>query len=306
MEEAQITAQVSVLIVSYNCAAALRRCLESVEASVDRDKLEVLVIDNGSADGSAAVVSDFPRVVLLKLPRNFGFVKAVNIGMRTAKGEFYFFLSPRVEVLPDTISNLAARLSEQTEAVAVCPLLTTPDGRAAPELYRLPDIQAISALARKCAFEPAGVPDLSGEQIAVQFAGLGAYMVRSYFLKGLRYIDERYAQFWADAELAMQVRRANRKILLYPEVRAIRREPAGELERSAPANVRGLMASDWALGAAVYAGKHFGFLNGVKVRIGVTLGALGSLLAISDLRFRFSRFANLVSGRKIDGTQRIM
>jgi N-acetylglucosaminyl-diphospho-decaprenol L-rhamnosyltransferase len=306
MEETQITAQVSVLIVSYNCASALRRCLQSVEASTGRDKLEVLVVDNGSVDGSAEVVSEFPRVVLLKLPRNFGFVKALNIGMRTAKAEFYFYLSPHAEVLPDTISALADRLSGQADAVAVCPLLTTPQGSPAPELYRLPDAATVTAAARNCAFESAGIPELDRETIPVQFAGLGAFMVRSYFLKGLRYIDERYAQSWADAELAMQVRRANRKILLCPDIRAIRHEPAGELARSAPPNVRGLLASDWALGAAVYAGKHFGFPSGVKVRLAATLGALASLLSFGDVRYRFSRFANLVSGRKIDGTQRIM
>lgn len=306
MEETQTTAQVSVLIVSYNCAAALRRCLASVEASADRDKLEIIVVDNGSVDGSAELVAEFPQVVLLKLPRNFGFVKALNIGMRTAKGEFYFYVSPDVEVLPDTVSALAARLSEQPDAVAVCPLLTTPDGRPAPELYTLPEGQTASGAARACAFAPANTPDLHQEKLAVEFAGLSAYMVRSYFLKGLRYIDQRYAQSWADAELAIQIRRANRKIFLYPGIRAIRHGDGGELARSAPPAVRALLASDWALGAAVYAGKHYGFLTGLKVRLAVTFGALASLVSFSDLHYRFSRFINLLSGQKVDGTQHVM
>ncbi len=306
MEETQTAPQVSVLIVSYNCAAALRRCIESVEASADRDKMEVLVVDNGSVDGSAAVAADFPQVVLLTLPRNFGFVKALDIGMRTAKAEFYFYLSPHAEVLPDTIPALAARLSEQADAVAVCPLLVTPDGQPAPDLFRLPDSQTVSTVARAGAFEPAGIPDLNQKKIPVQFAGLGAYMVRSYFLKGLRYIDERYAQSWADAELAIQVRRANRNILLYPGIRAIRHRAGGELARSAPPAVRALLASDWALGASIYAGKHFGFMSGLKVRLAAIFGALASLLSFSDLHFRFSRFVNLLTGQKIDGTQRVM
>ncbi len=294
------------LIVSYNCAGALRKCLASLEASVDRDQLEIIVVDNGSVDGSAEITAEFPQVVLLKLPRNFGFVKALNIGMRTAKAEFYFYLSPYVEVLPDTVSALAARLNEQPDAVAVCPLLTTPEGRPEPELYTLPDGQTASAEARACAHEPAHTPDLNQEKLAVEFAGLGAYMVRSYFLKGLRYIDERYAQSWADAELAIQIRRANRKILLYPGIRAIRHADSGELVRSAPAAVRALLASDWALGASVYAGKHYGFLTGLNVRLAAIFGALASLVSFSDLHYRFSRFMNLLSGRKVDGTQHVM
>jgi GT2 family glycosyltransferase len=306
MEETQTAPQVSVLIVSYNCAAALRRCLQSVEASNDRDKMEVLVVDDGSVDGSTAVVADFPQVVLLTLPRNFGFVQALNIGMRTAKAEFYFYLSPYAEVLPDTIPALAARLSEEADAVAVCPLLVTPDGQPAPDLYKLPDSQAVSAIASAGAFERPGTPDLDQEKIAVQFAGLSAYMVRSYFLKGLRYIDTHYAQSWADAELAIQVRRANRKILLYPGIRAIRHRTGGELARTAPPAVRALIASDWAHGASVYAGKHFGFISGMKVRLASIFSALGALLSFSDVHFRFSRFVNVLTGQKIDGTQRIM
>ena len=305
MEETQTVPQVSVLIVSYNCADALRRCLQAVEASEDREKLEVIVIDSGSVDGSAEVVREFPQVVLLTLPRNFGFVQALNIGMRTAKAELYFYLNPRVEVLPRTIPDLAARLTEQTDAVAVCPLLVTPDGRPVPELYQLPDASTVAAVARAGAFVPAAIPDLEQENVAVPFAGLGAYMVRSYFLKGLRYIDKRYAQSWADAELAIQIRRANRKILLYPKIRAISRREE-EPERPAPPAVRALLASDWALGAAVYASKHFGFLAGVKVRLFAILHALAGLLTFSDLQFRFSRFFNLLSGQKIDGTQRAM
>jgi GT2 family glycosyltransferase len=147
MEETQIAPQVSVLIVSYNCAAALRRCLQSVEASADRDKMEVLVIDAGSIDGSAAVVADFSQVVLLTLPRNFGFVKALNIGMRTAKAEFYFYLSPHAEVLPDTIPALAARLSGQADAVAVCPLLRPAGHRP-----------ALCAVLGRCGTRNAGSP----------------------------------------------------------------------------------------------------------------------------------------------------
>lgn len=305
MEETQTAPQVSVLIVSYNCAAALRRCLQAVEASEDRDKMEVLVIDSGSVDGSAEVAAEFPKAVLLTLPRNFGFVQALNIGMRTAKAEFYFYLNPRVEVLPRTIPDLAARLTEQTDAVAVCPLLVTPDGRPVPELYQLPDSTSVAAVARASAFAPAAIPDLEQESIAVPFAGLGAYMVRSYFLKGLRYIDKRYAQSWADAELAIQIRRANRKILLYPGIRAISRREEEPARPATPA-VRALLASDWALGASVYASKHFGFLSGVKVRLSATLHALAGLLSFSDLQFRFSRLLNLLSGQKIDGTQRAM
>jgi GT2 family glycosyltransferase len=309
MEETQTPPQVSALIVSYTCAAALRKCLTALEASAERDKMEVLVVDNGSVDGTPEAVAEFPQTVLLKLPRNFGFTKALNIGMRTAKGEFYLYLSPHVDVLPETVPALAARLSAEPGAAAVCPLLLTGEGEPSPELYRLPNRETVSAIARAGAFLPSPPPDLTQEKVAVELPSLAAFMVRSYFLKGLRYIDERYAQSWADAELALQIRRAAKKILLYPGVRAVRR--AGDaLAPSMPPAVRALLASDFVLGASVYAGKHFGFAAGFKVRTAAIFCALGAallaLLRFRDVHYHFSRFLNVASGAKVDGTQGIM
>jgi GT2 family glycosyltransferase len=309
MEETQTAPQVSVIVVSYNCAGPLRNCLAALEASAERDKMEVLVVDNGSLDGTPDAVSEFPQTVLLKLPRNFGFTKALNIGMRTAKGEFYFYLSPQVDVLPETVSALAARLSAEPDASAACPLQLNSEGEPSPELFRLPNPGTVSAIARAGAFLPSAAPDLAQGKLAVELPSLAALMVRSYFLRGLRYIDERYAQSWADAELALQIRRAAKKILLFPGIRVMRR--AGDpLAPSMPPAVRALLASDWAVGAAVYAGKHFGFAVRFKVRAaGIFCGlgaALLALLRFRDVHYHLSRFVNVLTGARVDGTQRIM
>ena len=98
---------VTALVISRNCAAQLERCLKALEQSAERERLQILVVDNGSSDGSADVPSDFPEVQTLRLPKDFGWTKASNIGMRTAKGKLILFLPPHVEVEPDTITRLA-------------------------------------------------------------------------------------------------------------------------------------------------------------------------------------------------------
>ncbi|MGE5645599.1 MAG: glycosyltransferase family 2 protein [Acidobacteriota bacterium] len=292
MEETQTTPQVSVLIVSYNRAEALRRCLAALERSAGRETFEIVVVDNGSQDGSVGVIAEFPNVTPLHLPRNFGFTKALNIGMRTAKGEFFFFLNPRTEVLADTVSTLAAQLAAQPDAVAVSPLL---DG--ASHLYKLPRPENVGALAGAGAFEEAAIETGGDTPVEVEFAGFAALMVRAYFLKGLRYIDERYAQSWADAEIAAQIRRAGRKTLLVPAARATWHSE-DDLRETMPPQAVALLESDWKLGAAAFAGKHFGYAAGLKVRIASALGALAA--------FQIRRFTYLLSGQKIDGTQNVM
>lgn len=309
MEETHETRQapeVSVLIVSEDNAAALRRCLTALESAAGRESFEVLVVDNGSQDESPRLDSEFPNAVFLRLPRRFGFVKALNIGMRTAKAELFFFLAPEVEVQPDTISRLKARLQAEAAVVAVCPLLVNSEGRLQPQCYRLPDPGAVVRLARRERFEPAETAGLSEQETPVAFPSLAALMIRSYFLKGLRYIDERYGQFWADAEIAAQVRRASRRILLLPGVRAVL-HPAERAALREDPKVRALYSADWALGAAVFARKHCGLAAGMKVRAAAVadglLGALKALGRFRDVSYQFRRAAFLLSGQKLNGTQ---
>ena len=137
--------RVSVLILSYNTADSLRRCLTAVERSLPREQLEIIVMDNGSQDESPRLESEFTGATFLKLPRNFGAVKALNIGMRTAVGQYIFFLSPEVEVEPNTAAALAARLDSDEGVVAVCPLLVDGSGEPEPQSWRLPRPDSLGA-----------------------------------------------------------------------------------------------------------------------------------------------------------------
>jgi hypothetical protein len=225
-----------------------------------------------------------------------------------------------MEVLPETVSSLAARLAAEPDAAAVCPLPVTAEGEPAPELFRLPLPATVSGVARAGAFSPASpdlapglapgaAPGATPEKVVVEFPSFSAFMVRSYFLKGLRYIDDRYAQSWADAELAFQIRRAAKKILLYPGIR-VTQHGDDPLRVNTPPAIRALLASDWALGGAAYAGKHFGFMAGLKVRLAAIFGGLGAallaLVRFRDAGYHLSRFIKIATGAKVDGTQSIM
>ncbi len=137
-QESQAPPRVSVVIVSHNAAAALRRSLVALEASRGRETFEIIVVDSGSADDCSRMDAEFPAIHMLRLPRNFGLVKALNIGMRTAKGEFFLFLEPGMEVAPDTVPSLAERLEAEPDAVAVCPLIADAAGQTLSRIHPLP------------------------------------------------------------------------------------------------------------------------------------------------------------------------
>src|SRR5277367_6087534 len=193
-EELPPTPKVTALIFSYDSAPALRRCLAALEGSNDRASIEILVVDCGSHDESPQLDSEFPGIIILRLPRYFGRTRALNIATRTAAGEFLFLLTPEVEVLPTTVPALLARLELDSEAVAVAPLLLDTESRPAAQFFRLPTPRTGTELS-------AVEIDKTAESVAVEYATFQALMVRKYFFKGINYLDERYGEFWADAEL---------------------------------------------------------------------------------------------------------
>jgi GT2 family glycosyltransferase len=286
LEEPPPTPKVTALIFSYDSAPALRRCLAALEGSNDRASIEVLVVDCGSHDESPQLDSEFSEITILRLPRYFGRTKALNIGTRTASGEYLLFLTPEVEVLPTTVPALLAKLESDSEAVAVAPLLVDTEAKQAAQFFRLPTPQTGIEL------KPVAI-DTSAEAVPVEYATFQALLVRKYFVKGINYLDERYGEFWSDAELCFQIRRASRKTLVLPQVTAL-------FTRSSPysASAETILAADRVHGAAVYFAKHYGFITGLLFRIKATLKALFTL--------RLPLFAAIASGSKIDGSQTVI
>lgn len=297
--------KVSAIIVSYNCAEALRRCLAALERSREREKLEIVVVDNGSRDGCPGMDAEFPNITVMRLERHFGLAKALNIGIRTSRGEFLLLLDPNVEVAPDTVTALAARLDADADAVAVCPLIVDAEGQPSSVVRPLPTPDSLKAALRDPGAGKTISLDLAAEPIAVPWADAGAILARKFFIRGLNYFDQRFGHHWLDAELCFQIRRAGKKTLLLPKVKVVRR-PAQDsfpLDKSALA----ALDADRALGAATFAGKHFGFGAGLKLRAGITLGAIGralkALVTMGDTGYEFGRMSAILSGQKIDGSQ---
>jgi len=278
--------KVTALIFSYDSAPALRRCLAALEGSNDRASIEILVVDCGSHDESAQLDSEFSNVTMLRLPRYFGRTKALNIGTRTAAGEYLLFMTPEVEVLPTTIPSLVARLESDPETVAVCPLLVNTQSQPVDQFFRLP------TPATGLELTPVTV-DKTAEVFPVEYATFQALLVRKFFVKGLNYLDERYGDSWSDAELCYQIHRVSRKTLALPQVTALY-TPGSPYAESA----RTILAADRVHGAAVFFAKHYGFTTGLLFRIKSILKAL--------FTFRIPLFAALISGAKIDGSQTVI
>ncbi len=292
-----LSLKVSAVIFSFNHAAALRRCIEALEKSVPRQALEILVVDAGSSDESPTLDAQFPDTKFLRLERHFGATKALNIAIRTAVGEYILLLDPEVEVQPGTIASLAARLDADTDAHAVCPLLTDEAGNAVSAIRKLPDAADFKAFLDDNP-PPSAAIDSSQPAIDAPYIGRSALMVRKSFLRNMNYLDERYGHYWSDADLCAQIRRAGKKIRLLPGVQV-------KIAATPPIDprFRGALASDMAVGAAEFLAKYNGFGTGLGFRVSLIFWALAKLSSFQEPGFAFSRLAGIVSGQKVDGSQ---
>lgn len=302
-ESAPQQPKITVLILSYNSAPSLRRSLSALEASQGREQIEIIVVDCGSSDESATLDREFPGITILRLERNFGATKALNIGMRTAAAEYVLFLAPDVVVEPGTVQALAARLDTEDSAGAVCPLLVDEAGHPRTKYSRLPSPAGMSILWQEPDALPHVAVDPAADAVAVEYPGRTALAVRKYLIKTINWFDSRYGEFGSDLELAFQLWRSKKKILVIPSVRAtLIEDDLPPFGTSALAT----LSADRAHGISVFLSKHFGWFAGFSFLLRAVFATLGRLVTFRQPALRFRVLTALLSGQKIDGTQRTL
>jgi GT2 family glycosyltransferase len=133
--------EISFVIVSWNTRDLLRNCLISIARTASQYTHEVIVVDNASTDGSAAMVTaQFSQVILIRNDQNLGFSKGVNQGLRASHGRFVFLLNSDVELLAGTLPPLLDVMNSQPRVgIAGCSH-QRPDGTEVIAFYDDPTL----------------------------------------------------------------------------------------------------------------------------------------------------------------------
>lgn len=213
------TAGVTAVIPSWNSAELLPRCLESLAAQ--SVAVEVLVVDNGSGDGTLAYL-EREGVPHLSLPRNVGFAAAVNLGARRAEAATILSLNADTVLEPGCVGALAAALAAEPSLGGVQPRILQLEGEAgdpdspATRLYSAG--QALTKDGRAFelrAGEAQGAVPPSPEEI---FGVCGAAcLLRRELFDQLGGYDERYFAFYEDVDLNLRARIAGWDFAYVPE-----------------------------------------------------------------------------------------
>lgn len=101
----QVT-DVSIVIVNYNTLHVLKPCIDSIEAHTEGINYEIIVVDNGSTDGSKAMMGQDPRLTWIDTGENLGFGRANNMGLKRARGKYILFLNSDTLLVNNAIAQM--------------------------------------------------------------------------------------------------------------------------------------------------------------------------------------------------------
>ncbi|MBI4049999.1 MAG: glycosyltransferase family 2 protein [Candidatus Doudnabacteria bacterium] len=218
--------KVSILIVNWNTREHLARCVEAILQNKPPVSFEVIVVDNNSTDGSAAMLRERfgndSRIRIMESGTNLGFAKANNLAFRQSSGEYIFLLNPDTEVRGQAIMDLVAYLDRHAEVGAVGPRLRNPDGSLQPSVRRFPTFFAsllvLSGLHRFIRPTRYFMDDLDYSQEAEVDQVMGAaFMTRRSVIEKLGLFDEFFWLWYEEVDFCKRVYDAGYKIYYYPQ-----------------------------------------------------------------------------------------
>jgi len=222
----------SVVIVNWNTKGDLLHCLASLIQTAPEEACEVIVVDNGSTDGSAdAVKGSFPSVRVIENDGNFGFSRAANQGLRGASGRYLLLLNPDTEVKKGALRRLVTFMEGHPEAGCAGPRLLHADGTPQNSIANFPSL--VTELLNKSLlrrFFPGRYPGKERfypEPIAVDSVIGACMIVRRKVIEEVGLLDEDYFLFLEETDWCYRMKRAGWKVYHVPGAEVIHYQGKG-------------------------------------------------------------------------------
>jgi N-acetylglucosaminyl-diphospho-decaprenol L-rhamnosyltransferase len=215
--------RLSIIVVNYNGRGHLDGLLDTLAKHPPTTSHEVVVVDNASSDGSAALVNAAPGVGLIQLPRNVGFSAGNNAGIRATTGELVLLLNSDTLLAPGALETLIERLDAHPDAAVAGPRLV--DANGDPELSFGRMISPLAELRQKAivslharGFSPVSrwVERVTSTEHFVDWVSGACLLVRRSVALQVGLLDERFFLYTEDVDFCASVRAAGWKVLFTP------------------------------------------------------------------------------------------
>jgi GT2 family glycosyltransferase len=222
----------SIIIVNWNVRELLRQTLLSIYKNPARKySFEVIVVDNASADNSAAMVEkEFSQVTLIKSPKNVGFAAGNNLGIKIATGRFILCLNPDTEVQPETLDFIPSAFEKEPQLGALGVKLLNPDRTLQASCKSFPDLDTIiwnatsldTIFPNSKIFGKYNMTWFKHDQEREVDQPMGAALaVRREVIQQVGIYDERYFMYFDEVDWCYRIKKAGWKIKFFPQVEIV-------------------------------------------------------------------------------------
>jgi GT2 family glycosyltransferase len=250
----------SIVIVSFNARADLERCLQALHDAPARCSHEIIVVDNASADGSAAAARRWPDVLVIETGENLGFAAGSNVGIRAGAGMNVLLLNSDTVVPAGSLDVMIDELARRPEVAVVGPRLVDAAGHAELSFGRM--VGPFSELRQKLLMRgqasrqgviSARVEQATRREQFPDWVSGACLLVRRRDADAVGLLDERYFMYLEDVDFCAAIRARGRRVLFTPAAQVVHLR--GQSVRSTPA-VAAATAREYRRSQLAFYAKH--------------------------------------------------
>lgn len=218
----------SICIVSLNAAGYLRGCLQSLREATHGATYEVIVVDNGSTDGTAGLLArEFPEAMRIANPENLGYTAPMNQALRAGSGRYLVQLNADTLVQDGAFDRLLAYMDAHPQVGICTPKMLNRDGsfqrqcrRSAARPWDV--ITYFTGLWKLFPRSPlfgryllTYLPE--DETCEVEAVSGSCMVIRRAVVDAIGYLDETYFAYQEDSDFCFRARQAGWKVFFLPE-----------------------------------------------------------------------------------------
>jgi N-acetylglucosaminyl-diphospho-decaprenol L-rhamnosyltransferase len=265
---------ISVVLVCWNNKSYLDPCLQSLYEGGLKSSFDVIVVDNGSMDGSQQMLADkYPDVKLIQNKDNVGLGKASNQGVQATKGRYVLLLNNDTIVNRPSLDAMVEFLEQNPKAGAVGGKLLNPDGtiQAGYNYFSSLPQEFLVATRLGPLLHPGYPAVMNADEIkSVDWLGSACLMLRRSALDQIGLLDEGYFIYGDETDLQYRLKQADWDIYFLPHATTI--------------HYGGRSMDRWPRRKMVYRGKmlfyrkHYGFFRTLALRVMLAILTIAKLI----------------------------
>ena len=218
----------SIIIVNYNTKKLTLECLESIFTFLgNKIPFEVIIVDNGSHDGSQEAFREFGRardnVHIIESDRNLGFAKGNNIGIKKAAGQQILLLNSDTYLIDDSIIRATDYLAGKPEVFGCGCTLLNADGSIGISYGRFPELAVVflETITWRFGQYRAIITGRPSSIFSIDFPCGAFFLVRRDLLEKIGLLDENFFMYYEETDWAKRAKKAGYDIVHFGQARVV-------------------------------------------------------------------------------------